>query len=207
MLWAINGGYNSLPKYLTSQTCGQPCNADYSLWPQKNHYNQISKHLKKPWKISPRVPYLKAPHIIDTPRRDIVFQIMQQVWIHVAKSKLGSKFLLHCWEVRPPGISDGEVRDNEERLHTPGAWRGLLCSPLISGGDAAVLSWSWIMRSKKSKAFTPANRTTPGVIFFVHPDCWICKKKHDTYSKGRAHCRVCFCTPLSIARVAPAHWV
>ena len=32
-----------------------------------------------------------------------MFQITQQVWIHVAKSKLGSKFLLHCWEVSRRG--------------------------------------------------------------------------------------------------------
>ena len=57
-----------------------------------------SKHLKEPENFTPS-PLPESPHIIDTPRRDIVFQIMQQVWIHVAKSKLGSKFLLHCWEV------------------------------------------------------------------------------------------------------------
>ena len=73
-----------------------------TLFDPKNHYNQIQNILKNPENFTPG-PLPESPHIIDTPRRDIVFQIMQQVWIHVAKSKLGSKFLLHCWEVSRRG--------------------------------------------------------------------------------------------------------
>lgn len=171
---------------------------------QKNHYNQIQNILKNPENFTPG-PLPESPHIIDTPRRDIVFQITQQVWIHVAKSKLGSKFLLHCWEVSRRGYPT-----EKSEIMKKG------CTRLVLGEAFSVAHWFperrrrvvMIMNNalQEKQSLYTRKPDNPGRHFFCSPWLLNLQKKHDTYSKGRAHCRVCFCTPLSIARVAPAHW-
>lgn len=103
-----------------------------TLFDPKKSLQPNSKHLKKPWKFHPGSPTWKPPHHWHSPAGHCVPNYaagldpcsQKQIGFEVPSPLLGSQ---------PPGISDGEVRDNEERLHTPGAWRGLLCSPLISG--------------------------------------------------------------------------
>ena len=159
---------------------------------QKNHYNQIQNILKNPENFTPG-PLPESPHIIDTPRRDIVFQIMQQVWIHVAKSKLGSKFLLHCWEVSRRGYptEKSEIMKNG-------------CTRLVLGEAFSVAHWFperrrrvvMIMNNALQEKHSLYTRKpdNPGRHFFCSP--WLLKLQKNMTLTPRGELIVGFVSAL-----------